>query len=96
MMANFSVASSHGIKYNVFVEREKVMTTIPRTVLYSCEVTTYTLPEEIGSLEAALAYRDKYKRTVERLPKTMPARAKKAYAERLRIAEALVMKYAEV
>jgi len=59
-------------------------------------VTTFTPPEEILNLEDALEYRRRFQRLAASLPSSAPAKLKKAYAEKIKVAEHLVMKYAEV
>lgn len=61
------------------------------TTLLPTEITSFTMPAEITTLELAIAYKKFYMKKILGLPRTMPAKVKKAYADRLRYAEHLVL-----
>lgn len=59
-------------------------------------VTSFTLPEDIKNLEDALEYRRHNQKLFDSLPFSAPRKVKKAWEERMKVCNALVMKYAEV
>jgi hypothetical protein len=56
-------------------------------------LTSFTPPEEITDRELAEAYVKLWERQVAKLPKSFPARVRKAYAQRLALAQDLLASF---